>query len=66
MDWDQYREVNGNIDLLRAFNDMTCENNKLTSIADGYRYIVDILAIHPISSRQLSAVILVDALRLSK
>lgn len=66
MDWEEYRNSDGSIDLMRAFNDMACQNSNLTSAANGYKYVLDIITLQPISSRQLSAVILIDAIRLSK
>jgi hypothetical protein len=66
MNWEQYRSGDGSLDLQSAFNDMTITNSKLTSIADGFKYVYDIVNLQPIKSRQLAAVILVDALRMSK
>lgn len=61
MDWEQYRNKDGSIDLMKAFNDVIINKQNLNNISDGFNYIQSVLYIQQIKSRQVAAVILTNA-----
>lgn len=64
MDWEQFRNKDGSLDILQALQDRH-EAKPLPHLNRGYAIVSDIIAIYPIKSRQLAATIFVLAIHLS-
>lgn len=64
MKLDNYRNVDGTLNLHRALDDMT-DGVQTTYYGDAVSYIDAIQQIQPIASRQAGAIILVNALNIA-
>lgn len=61
MDWEQYRNEDGTLDLLKMF-DESSKNQTFNNYNAGYKYIRNVVALQPITNPEVAAVILINAI----